>query len=114
MDQPLQFKTSLMAASIAMLVAGPAFADPAAPTTGNTLVGPDLKSVGATTVKINQSGTGNITSSTGAAEGDAFVVDQSNGPASSTTTTLTVQQVGTSNTLGLRSYTFADTKLQVF
>ena len=115
MHQPIQFKASLLAAAISMLVAGPALATPdPTPAVGNTLVGPDLKSVGATTVKINQSGTGNITSSTGTAEGAAFVLDQSNGPVSSTTTTLTIQQVGTGNRLGLRSYTLADTKIQVF
>ena len=116
MGQQIQFKASIIAAAISMMAAGPACADPGppAPTVGNTLVGPELKSVGTTAVKINQSGTGNVTSSNGAAGGDAFVVDQSNGPAVSTATTLTIQQVGTDNTLGLRSYTNANTKIQVF
>ena len=105
MSKQVQFKVSLIAATISMMMAGSAFA-----ATGNELVGPDMNTSGAATVKIDQSGTGNITSSTGATGAAAFVVDQSAGA----TTALTIQQVGTSNTLGLSSYTNAATSIQVF
>lgn len=110
MSKQVQFKVSLIAATISMMMAGSAFA-----ATGNELVGPDMNTSGAATVKIDQSGTGNITSSTGttavgAGTGAAFVVDQSVGA----TTALTIQQVGAGNTLGLSSYTNAATSIQVF
>jgi len=107
MGQKIQFKASVMAAAISVMAAGPALATP---TEGNILVGPDLDTSGVSTVKIDQSGTGNITSSSGAANGAAFIVDQSAGA----TTALTIQQVGTTNSLGLRSYTSDVTKVQVF
>lgn len=105
MSKQVQFKVSIIAATISMMMTGSAFA-----ATGNELVGPDVNTTGTATVKIDQSGTGNITSKTGSTGGGAFIVDQSAGA----TTALTIQQVGTDNTLGLSSYTNAATSIQVF
>jgi hypothetical protein len=104
MSKQVQFKVSIIAATISMMMAGGAMAD-----AGNTLVGPNVDTTGVATVKIDQSGTGNTTSATGAINGGAFIVDQSAGA-----TTLTIQQVGTDNTLGLSSFTNAVTSIQVF
>jgi len=111
MSKQFQFKVSVVAAAISMMMAGGAMA-----ITGNELVGPAITTSANATVKIDQSGTGNITSSDGTTAvgqvvtGAAFVVDQLGGA----TTVLTIQQVGTSNTLGLSSYTNAKTSIQVF
>jgi hypothetical protein len=112
MRKTVQFKVSLIAAAISVAMAGSAMADTVV---GNELVGPDVNTAGTATVKIDQSGTGNITSSTGGTAanngtGTAFVVDQLAG----TTTVLTIQQVGIGNTLGLSSFTNDTTSVQVF
>ena len=110
MGQQVQFKVSSIATAISMLMAGSALADAVPTTSGNELVGPDVNTSGTAIVKIDQSGTGNITSKTGLATGGAFIVDQSAGA----TTVLTIQQVGGGNTLGLSAFTNAATSVRVF
>ena len=109
MHKKVQFKVSFISAAVAMVMAGSGSAM-AVPLAGNELVGPDVNTSGTAIVKIDQSGTGNITSKTGLTAGGAFIVDQSAGA----TTVLTIQQVGTSNTLGLSAFTNAATSVQVF
>ena len=111
MRKQVQFKVSLIAAAISMMAGSATAIPPSNPNAdGNELVGPDVNTTGTAIVKIDQSGTGNITSKTGLAAGGAFIVDQSAGA----TTVLTIQQVGGGNTLGLSAFTNAATSVRVF
>ncbi len=114
MSKQVQFKVSIIAATISMMVAGSAFAT----ATGNVVVGPAVTS-GAATVNIDQVGDGNVLSNGAALStptNGAFVVNSG-----TATLTLTVQQVGASgetptgaNLAGINAYTTAATKIRLF
>lgn len=110
MSKQVQFKVSLIAATISMMMAGSAFA--VAPV-GNTLVGPDVQASSATVnVNIDQVGT-NVMSLNVDTGVDAFRLrDYGNGG----TVNLTVQQISSTSTsaadankIGMSSVSTTDT-----